>query len=64
MAIQLGAKENPVRVNCAIASHDRWPYVKVNYTQQNLIEALENQEADRLLEDFNITRGTNLSCGE
>ena len=64
MAIQLGAKENPVRANCDTVYRYRWIYVKVDYTQQTLIEALENQEADRLLEDFNIERGTNLGCGE
>ena len=64
MAIQLGTKEKPVWVNCDVANHYRWLYVKVDFTQQNLIEVLEMQEADRLLEDFNITRGTNVSHGE
>ena len=62
--IQLGSKEKPVRVNCGMANHYRWLYVKVNYEQQQLIDALEMQEGDRLLADFNIDRGTNLSLNE
>ena len=62
--IQLGSKEKPARVNCDVATHYRWLYVKVNYEQQQLIDALEMQEGDRLLQDFNIDRGTNLSCNE
>ena len=61
MAIQLGTKEKPVRVNCDVSNHYRWLYVKVDYVQQQLIDALEMQEDDRLLQDFNIDRGTNLS---
>ena len=63
-AIQLGSKEKPVRVNCDASNHYRWLYVKVNYEQQQLIDALEMQEGDRLLQDFNIDRGTNLNLGE
>jgi hypothetical protein len=64
MSIQLGSKEKPVRVNCDVANHYRWLYVKVNYEQQQLIDALEMQEGDRLLQDFNIDRGANLSLNE
>ena len=62
--IQLGTKDNPVRVNCDVTNHYRWIYVRVDYTQRTLIEALESQEADRLLSDIYVTKGTNISCGE
>ena len=53
-----------MRVNCDVTNHYRWLYVRVGYTQRTLIEALESKEADRLLSDIYVTKGTNVSCGE
>ena len=64
LAIAFGTKEDPVRVNCDVSNQYRFLYVKVDYAQQQLIDELEMQEGDRLLQDFNIDRGTNLSHGE
>ena len=63
MAIQLGTNEEPVRVNCDVSNHYRWLYVKVNHEQQQLIDALEMWEGDRL-QDFNTDHGTNLCWNE
>ena len=49
MAVQLGSKEKPARVNCDVTTYCRWLYGKVNYEQQQLIDALEMQEGDRQL---------------
>ena len=64
MAITLGTKENPVRINCDIWSQYRFLYVKVDHAQQQLIDELEMQEGERLLQDFKIDRGTNLIHNE
>jgi len=62
MTIQLGTKEDPVRVNCDVSDKYRYLYVRVNREQQQLIDALEMQENERL-QDFN-ERGTNLMWNE
>jgi hypothetical protein len=62
MTIQLGTKEEPVRVNCDVSDRYRYLYVRVNREQQQLIDALETQEGERL-QDFN-DRGTNLLWNE
>ena len=64
MTIQLGTKESPVRVNCEVTNNYRWIYVRVDYTQRTLMEALESQETERLLSDVYVTTGTNLGHGE
>ena len=62
--IQLGTPEKPVRVNYDETTKYRWLFVKVDYTQHTLIEALEKQEAERLHTDIHIRQGTNLGYGE
>ena len=62
--IELGAQEKPVRVTCDRATNYRHIYVKVDYTQQELIEALENNEYGRLARNLLAERGTNLVYGE
>ena len=59
LAIQLGTKEEPARVNCDVSDHYRLLYVSVNHEQQQLIDALEMREGERL-QDFNTDHGTNL----
>ena len=61
--MQLGTKEEPVRVNCDVLDKYRYLYVRVNREQQQLIDALEMQENERL-QDFNADRGTNLMWNE
>ena len=62
MAIVLGSKEKPVRVNYDVTNQHRWIYVKVDYEQQQIIDA-EMQEGDRQIHNFG-DRGTNLVWGE
>ena len=61
---QLGTPEKPVRVNFDETTKYRWLFVKVDYTQHTLIEALEKQEAERLELDAYTQQGTNLGYGE
>jgi len=61
--IQLGTKEEPVRVYCDASDRYRWLYVRVNRQQQEIIEALETKEGERL-QGFNIDQGTNLCWNE
>ena len=63
MAIALGTREKPVRVNCDVTSQHRWIYVEVDYEQHQIIDALEMQEGDRQLHNFG-DRGANLAWGE
>ena len=63
MAVLLGSREKPVRVNCDVTNQRRCLYVKVNSEQQQIIDALEMQEGDRQLQNFG-DRGTNLAWGE
>ena len=66
--INLGTPEKPVRVTYDLITNYRWIYVKVDYTQHSLIEALESRELDRRSTNLRVTQGTNLgtasaSCG-
>ena len=63
MTTQLGTKENPVRVTCDVSNNYRWLYVKVDHEQQQLIDALEMREGDRL-QDFNTDHGASLCWSE
>ena len=54
MAIALGTREKPVRVNCDVTNQHRWLYVKVDFEQQQIIDTLEMQEGDRQLHTFGI----------
>jgi hypothetical protein len=63
MAIDLGTKEAPVRVNCDVTDHHRWLFVRLNPEQQKIIDALEMREGDRQLYSF-ADRGSNVNWGE
>ena len=61
---ELGTREKPVRVTCDLTTNYRYIYVKIDYTQQELIETLENNEYGRLARNLYVEKGTNLAYGE
>ena len=63
MAVELGTREKPVRVNCDVSSYHRWIYVRLDPEQQQIIDALEMHEGDRQLYSF-ADRGSNVAWGE